>query len=164
MNHPLLPPSKFLKAFSEATKTCRDAYELVGDCILVEEIQLGDTVKEVARADGTKGRIILSAGEAKRTDGLEMNKPVFCRVLQVGEGWYDPDNKDIVPLEVNVGDVILVGRMSVNWFSVFGTLTSETGKQIGIVRENEIRCRWKGEDGYNAYFSCLNAFTDTKAG
>lgn len=159
----LLPQSLHLKAFEEVTKHCGDHYELIGDVLVVEEIDLGEAKKTVKRADGSFAEIITASGGAKRTDGLEMNKPVFCRVMQVGKGYYDPETDKQIDLEVEVGDVILVGRMSVTWFSVFGTLTSQAGRQIGIVRENEIRMRFKGEAGYEAYFQRLQKHLERHA-
>jgi hypothetical protein len=83
-------------------------------------------------------------------DGLDMNKPLFVRVLAVGEGYYDETTGNEIPLNVQVGDIILVGRIGVNFFSTFCGLVSETGNQIGLSRESEIRMRFKGEEGYQA--------------
>jgi len=79
-------------------------------------------------------------------NGVEANRPVMCRVVAVGEGYYD-DDKD-VPLDSKVGDVVLVGQLSVNWFSVFGPIVCDAKTQLGITREAEIKMMVRGEENY----------------
>jgi co-chaperonin GroES (HSP10) len=134
--------SKYLSAFKAMKEQLSPQYELIGDCILVEELP-----KEEVK---TKSGLILESGGARKVDGLDMNKPLFVRVLAVGEGYYDETTGNEIPLNVQVGDIILVGRIGVNFFSTFCGLVSETGNQIGLSRESEIRMRFKGEEGYQA--------------
>jgi len=86
-----------------------------------------------------------------------MNLPTFVRILAMGPGYVDPDG-EFTDLEVDVGDIVLVGKMSVNWFSVFGSLAYTSQHEIGITRENEIKLRFKGQDAYDTCFNYLNEF------
>jgi co-chaperonin GroES (HSP10) len=133
--------SKYLKAFQAIKTEAGDKYHLIGECLIVEEI--GQV--EVKTASG----IVLSSGGTRKVDGLDMNKPLFVRVLAVGEGFYDDETGESLPLETQVGDIILIGRMSVQFFSTFGPLISEGTNQIGLTRESEIRMRFKGEEGWD---------------
>lgn len=153
MNQSLLPKSKYLEAFKAVAEVAREAYHLIGDNLLVEEIP-----EEELK---TKSGLVLATGDRKMIDGVEANRPVFVRVLAVGEGYYQDEDKSssspqVVPLDVNVGDIILVGKLSVAWFSAFGNLVTSKGCRIGRCRESDIAQRFKGEEGYAKYFNTLN--------
>lgn len=151
-----MPASHYLNAFRSLSQLHGDKYHLVGDSVIVEEVANKEATKEVMTNSGHKVSLVLAPGKDRKIDGLEMNLPVFVRVLAVGEGWYNEEEEKRVPLEVEVGDIVLVGRMSVNWFSVFGSLVSTTQNQIGITRENEIKMRFCGEASYDKCFTHLN--------
>lgn len=147
--------SKYLDNFKRLAEEGREAYVLVGDCILVEELVEANEVK-------TKGGIVIQGTTGMR-DGFEQNRPTFVRVLAVGEGYYDEDNKS-VPLEARPGDIILVGALSVNWLSTFGPIVSIVkGERIGITREAEIQLRFKGQNGYDEVFRILGAATEHRS-
>jgi hypothetical protein len=131
---------------------------LTGDVLLVEKVTGQEYSKEVKRADGTSVKLHLSGGAEKKIDGLDMNLPMFVRALAVGPGFYDPSDSDLKPVncEVEVGDIVLIGRMSVNWFSVFGSLVSTSQAELGLTRESEVRMRFKGQAVYDKFFLALN--------
>lgn len=151
------PPSKYIGAFQSLKELHSEKYYLTGDTLLVEKVQNEELSHDVRDHTGTVKKIFLSGGDAKKIDGLDMNLPMFVRVLAVGPGFFTP-GEDTVPVEVEPGDIILIGRMSVNWFSVFGSLVSTSQSEIGITRENEIKLRFKGQDAYDACFNHLNTF------
>ncbi len=130
-----------LNAFKAHRKELEGLYYLTGDCLLVEEIPKAE-VK-------TKSGLVLSSGGRKSFDGMDMNQPLFVRVLDKGPGFYDEETGDSSPLEVEVGDIILIGKVSVQFFSTFGPLVSEPGSQIGLTRESEIRMRFKGQEAWD---------------
>lgn len=137
----------YLEAFKNLPT---DSFELIGDCLLVEEIR--------PEEQKTLGGIVLpTSKEIKQIDGVEANRPTWVRVLLVGAGYYDPKDESIVPLDVAPGDIILVGRLSVKWLSTFGPLVSSGENQIGITRESEIQLRFKGQAGQDAVFASLRS-------
>lgn len=150
--------SKYLGAFEDAKAQCSGLYNLTGDVLIVEKVQGQELKKDVMRHDGTKVQLHLAGGTEKKIDGLDMNLPMFARVLAVGPGFYDPTDSDAAPIgcEVEPGDIILIGRMSVNWFSVFGSLVSTSTNELGLTRESEVRMRFKGQAGYDKFFEALN--------
>lgn len=154
MSQSLLPKSKYLEAFKAAANEAREAYHLIGDNLLVEEIP-----EEELK---TKSGLVIATGDRKMIDGVEANRPVFVRVLAVGEGYYQedldsfPPKDKVVPLDVQVGDIILVGKLSVAWFSAFGNVVTSKGCRIGRCRESDIAQRFNGEEGYAKYFNTLN--------
>lgn len=150
--------STYLKPFTETDEECKDCFNLTGDVLLVEKVTGQEYKKDVVGPNGKMTQIYLAGGEQKKVDGLDMNLPMLVRVLSVGPGFYDDRNSDLKPVgcEVKPGDIILIGRMSVNWFSVFGSLISTTSSEIGVTRESEALGRWHGQEGYDRYFTALN--------
>jgi co-chaperonin GroES (HSP10) len=155
--------SYFLEAFQKAKAEAGDAFYATGDVLLVESIPA-----EEMKSQG--GIYIPSSFDQKKVDGLDMNKPTFCRVVLVGEGFYNEGAMmkgengafglpPTVALDVEVGDIILVGPMAVKWLSVFGPLFSKGENQIGITRESEIQLRFKGQAGYERVCQILKDAT-----
>jgi co-chaperonin GroES (HSP10) len=152
----LCDDSKYLKPFTEAKKSCDGEMYLTGDVLLVEKVTGQEHSKEITREDGTRTKLYLTGGAEKKVDGLDMNLPMFVRVLAVGPGFFDEAQEKAINCEVEVGDIILIGRMSVNWFSVFGGVISEGSHEVGITRESEVRMRFKGDAAYKKFFKALN--------
>ncbi len=139
--------SKYLEQFQKLSEL-KDCYHIVGDYILVEKIE----EKEIK----TKGGIIMTPSVETSKDIITAEKPVFCHVLAVGEGFYSEDPTQCpVKLDVNPGDIILIGPMSVTWFKTFGTLAS--AGSVGVTRESEIKMRFFGKEGYAKVFGILGS-------
>lgn len=145
----------FLPSFTRLKEKCPDLYELVGDCLIVEVLPSEEATKDVRGADGAVKKLYLAGGEKKSVDGLDMNRPTFCRVLAVGNGYYDDKEEKIIPLEIEPGDIVLVGPMAIKRLSVFGPLVSAGDRQLAITRESEVQIRFKGAVGYNMSVDAL---------
>ncbi len=143
--------SKYLKAFQELAKTGDTNYELTGDCMLVERIP--------AEERRTEGGIILpdATKEFRQVNSFAKDLPCWVYILAVGKGWYDDksDDKEVIPVAVSPGDIILIGATSIKWFSDFGTKNYEFGS-IGLCRESDIQLRFKGREGYETSMALLN--------
>jgi co-chaperonin GroES (HSP10) len=157
-----LPKSKYLEAFEKLKTKFTDKFHLTGDCLLVESLPNLEASKEVIRADGTKVSLFMTAGDTKKIDGLELNKPTFARVIACGEGFYKDQDGDMVevPLEVKPGDVVLISPMSVKWFSILGGIVFTKEQAIGITRESEVQMHFKGEETYDHFFHNLHQEVD----
>jgi hypothetical protein len=150
--------TKLQRAFKHLQEKCGDCFELVGDYLLVEEIPR----EEVKSPSG----LIVSAPMDKisRVDGMEANRPIFVRVLLVGNGYYDTVEEagekieKTIPLDVKVDDILLVGRLSVKWLSYFGPLVSSSKNNLGILREGEKQLRFFGDEAYQRVYDTLNKF------
>lgn len=140
--------SKYLKAFQALKETCPDSYRTIGDGIWVEEIK-----EEEAKTKS--GLVIAKHGSQMLVDGVEANRPMLVWILEVGEGYYDEDTGEDVPVEVKSGYIALVSKLSVNWVSVFGGILAHDGPRLGFTREAEIKHYWKGIDAYQLYFATL---------
>lgn len=144
--------SKYLKALEHAASEGKSNYQLVGDCLIVEVLK-DEEFK-------TKSGLILASGTKAQINGIDANKPLWARVLMVGEGYYDTDedgNQTEVPLETKPGDVILIGKQSIEYFSVFGRLPNYGDTQLGLVRDGEVRMRFRGQEGFDKFFELANS-------
>jgi co-chaperonin GroES (HSP10) len=144
--------SNYLDQFKAMASESADAYELYGDCLLVEKL------KEPERKIGS----IILATASGRVDSFAQDRPHFVKVLAIGKGFYNEETGQDVPLSVAPGDIILVGPMSVKYFSMFGSLEAYEPDSIGITRESEIQLRFKGEEGYGQVFATLNKYAKKK--
>lgn len=143
-----IPASKYLPFFRERGPGLHSTMEISGDIILVERMKFPE-------AKTASGIILASDTRAANTlNGIGADKPGFFRVLHVGEGFTDGD-KDI-PLDVNAGDIILVGAVSVKLFSLFPMLEAYEPDSIGITREADIQIRFKGEDHFIQFLGEFN--------
>lgn len=173
---------KYLEAFKELFEQGSNFYQLIGDCLIVEELPQKEEEKST-------GGIILPM--TKGQNAIAQGRPLFVQVLAVGEGYYDDTNMeksscsechgtgrsvdkatfgsvcrecggtkytqtmDFIPLTSKVGDIVLVGDLSVKWLSTFGPIVTTKGSRVGLVREGEVQLRFKGQNGYNEVFRIL---------
>lgn len=140
-----MTPSKYLDKFTHLHLQGAHLHEIVGDTLLVEKI-----IEEQKTASG-----LVLAADPRTRNSLTNDRPHFVRVLAVGMGYYNEETGAAVPLEVEPGDIILVGSLSVKWFSMFG-ITGYEADTIGLSRASEIQLRFKGAHGYDQAFNLLN--------
>jgi co-chaperonin GroES (HSP10) len=144
-----IKPSRYLEQFKQLKATGNDYYELIGDVLIVEKL----AEEERKTASG----LVLATG-SKQVNALENTKAIFCLVLAVGKGFYDEVSGKEVDLNVQPGDIILIGETSAKYFSFFGSLQNYEPHTIGITREAEVQLRFRGAEGYEKAFKLLNQF------
>jgi co-chaperonin GroES (HSP10) len=140
--------SKYLEAFKKAKQEAGETYKLYGDAILVERVP----EEEIKTASG----LVLAPSSAKQINSISADRPHFVHVIAVGEGFYNEETGQDVPLSVEPGDIILVGVNSVKWFSFMEIANYEPGA-IGLTRESEIQLKFKGQEAYRKYFDTINS-------
>jgi co-chaperonin GroES (HSP10) len=141
--------SKYLELFSKL-KEGDKFYTLKNNLVLVERIDEGERRSK-------SGLIIDIPNKKLSPDNILSEKPHFCVVLDVGEGYTD-DSGDIIPnsMSVKPGDIILVPSISVKYFSLFGGLLDYVPDSVGLVKESEIQLHFEGKDSFEKYFKILN--------
>jgi co-chaperonin GroES (HSP10) len=136
-----------LEAFQRLAAQADSLMTLSGDFIIVEALPQ----EEAKTASG----IILQSHD-KMSNGFGQNLPAFYHVLMVGAGYYtqetDPETGAViektVPLDVQPGDVVLLGTQSVKEFSKFGSIVSTKEAKIGLARAEEVQVRFHGPEAY----------------
>lgn len=139
----------YLKAFQAAKESLGLSVKLYGDHLIVEQLN-----KQVE----TKSGIVLASDE-KQLTSISANSAVLARVLMAGEGYYDKgeDGEDIsIPLEVEAGDIVLVGRNSIGNFSQIGSFVAAGKLSIGICTASEVMMHFKGEEALDKFLSTLS--------
>lgn len=140
MNTNPLPPSRYLSYFEAHAGKLRQAMKLVGDVILVERVKFPEAK--------SAGGIIFVDHAAKQINSTFSDRPVFYRVLLPGEGYYNDETNEPVPLDVKQGDIVLASTVGVKLFSSFPLLEAYEADTIGITREAEITWRFLGEGAF----------------
>ena len=77
-------------------------YTLRGDTAIVEELPR----EEVKTRSG-----LITPERSRSLEGYSSDKPMFVRVLQVGDG-YKNDDGDLVKCDFVAGDILLVGPIA----------------------------------------------------
>jgi len=135
--------SKYLNSFKNIENS--EAFTLKANYLLVEKLDLGE--------QKTAGGIILP-GKANQFAGIAADKPNFCVVLMIGEGYVDDDGKfDQTEIDVKVGDVILLPSPSVRYFSLLPCVEGYDPDTIGITRDSEVQMVYRGQDAFNNFFN-----------
>lgn len=133
--------SIFLERFNRLRTSGADLMKVYGDILIVE----GHAQEETKTAGG-----IIIQSHDRQKDGFGQNAPAFYTVLYVGEGYYSEDedgNEKAVPLDVQVGDVILTGTQSVRPLSKFGPIISTKDHGLFLTRVEDIQIRFPGGQG-----------------
>lgn len=143
----MIGESKFLgnvqKAFTEVGK----------DIVLSSNFLL---VERPAKQElKSKSGLILTQGTEKQVNSIEANLPEWVHVLATGAGYYDEETGEDRPLDSKPGDVILVGRNDVKWFSKLGCEGNDS-YIIGICQEEATQLRFSGYEGYRRWIEALN--------
>lgn len=140
----------FLSVFQKLAAQNNGDMTIVGDTLLVEDLNTGPVTKDIKGPDGKVTKLILETTLTNKQIGsIQDDRPLYVRVLAVGQGFYDSETGKDVPLDVQVGDILLLGKLSVRWLSTFGPLIREGGNSIGICRESDKILQFRGQAGYD---------------
>ena len=142
-----LAPSKYLKYFVENRTELAESTQLIGDIILVEKIRF---------PEAKIGGIIMATARTNQLNTLVSDQPQFYRVLLPGAGYYDDETKADVPLDIDQGDIILSGSVSVKLFSTFPGLEVTDTDTLGITRHADVQWRFKTEKAFIGFLERLN--------
>ena len=141
--------SQYLERFKRLKD--KNFHTLKGNLILVEK--LPEPEKK------TKSGLILAVDDGrKQINGMGADVPHFCVVLDVGEGYTDGESGSLVEgsMGVKVGDIVMVPRLSIKYFSMFADLHNYVPDTIGVTRESEIQITYASPEAYEQYFKELN--------
>ncbi len=140
--------SLFLDQFRRLKAEGADLVKLYGDIMLVE----GYAPEETKTESG-----IILAGSDRQRVGFNADLPAFYTVLYVGEGFYDDETGESVPVEVQPGDIILTGKQSVVEISKFGPIISSKEHRLCLSREQDIQLHFKGPGAYDRVMNLLKS-------
>lgn len=144
--------SKYLERFQKYTEAKKG--RLNSNLLRIEIISMpGET------DDGhaiSKGGIIMAASDHQRSDFM-MLKPILGVILEVGAGYYDPDSKEDIPLDYQVGNVVWVPAAAIGRLSIM----PENGEPIpdsnmAFVNEGEVRKVWATFEDFENDFKALS--------
>lgn len=132
--------SKFLSRFLRAAPNRKGV--LIGDRILVEVIE------EDLRK--TKGGIIIAESEHARAEFVMLKTKVGV-VLEVGEGYYNAETNEHVPLTVKPGNVVWISENGIRFCTTLPTITEGLPKNaLALGTEAEVHKYWHSIEDYLA--------------
>jgi len=130
--------SKYLSQFEKVS-----AFRLRGNRLLVEPLPK----EEIKSAGG----LLLSAGSADHRSTLDQNRACLAVILSVGEGYYDDDTNNDVPLDVEAGNIILVSAYGLRTYSTFPGVVNYKQDGIALIRDSDINAVWKDMSEYKQF-------------
>ena len=139
--------SKYLSQFENV----KDAYKLRGNRLLVEPLP-----KEELKS---AGGLLLAAPLSDHKSTLDQNRACLATVLAVGEGYLNEDGSD-EPMDVEVGNVILLSVFGLRMFSNFPGVRGYSADGIALIRDTDISQVWKSLDDYEVYKALLGSHAD----
>lgn len=134
--------------YLEAFKKAGSSFTLTGNKLLIERIEVGEAK--------TKGGIIIAEASNVRSD-FKLAKAHMAVVLAVGQGYFDAEDKKYVPLEVKVGDIVILNQAGAQYFSLLPGLVNYSANTVGITTEADVQMRFSSAEDYNAYVEALKS-------
>ena len=131
--------SKYLSQFVQV----KDKYKLRGNRILVEVLPR----EEIKSAGG----LILAAPPSDHRSTLDSNRACLAVVLAVGDGYYDDDTGEDSPLDIEVGNVIMLSAYGMRLYSTFPGVVDYVPEHIALIRDSDVTQAWKSKEDYEQY-------------
>lgn len=136
---------KYLQKYGEAA----NLFTLTGNKILIERIDLG----EVKTAGG------LFVAEVPERRDLKIQRPHVGVVIATGQGYFNEETNSYTPLEVKVGNVVILNMIGVQYFSVLPGASNYTNNEVGLTTETDVQLRFESVKEFEAYERILQATT-----
>lgn len=103
----------------------------------------------------TKGGLVLATSLNDHRTTTNENQADVAIVLAVGEGYYGDDGEP-VPLDIKVGNVILLTRFGIRAYSTFPGLSEYTADTIALCREADVHAAWPSIEAFKEYVDKLS--------
>lgn len=99
------------------------------------------------------GGLVLSSQTDTRTSTKE-NQADLAIVLAIGAGYIDNEGNDVA-IDLAPGNVVLLSRLSLKYYSQFPGISEYTGEVLAMTRESEVHAAWPSVEAYEAYKKTL---------
>jgi co-chaperonin GroES (HSP10) len=132
--------------YDQNFKKANKHFKLMGNKLLIERVELGE-IK-------TKGGLLLGNAANVRED-LRIQKPHVGYVLAVGEGYYDADSDKYQPLDVKVGNLVVLNSLGVQYLSTLPGVAGYSGSKVGLTTEGDVQFVFDSKDAFSSYIKAL---------
>jgi co-chaperonin GroES (HSP10) len=131
--------SKYLKRF-QTFKERAPVGKLYGGRMLLEVVSMPEAQ--------TEGGLVIAESDHARAEFV-MLKATLGIVLEVGQGYFDSETGEDVPLDIKVGDVVWVPSESIRSLTtVPGMREAVPSKTLALGQESEIIKKWNSLEDY----------------
>lgn len=142
--------SRYFNQFNRLNTEGKKLFTMRGNTILVEVLE--EHLERVS-----EGGIIFAADAEQITGTTKEKTGEVGLVLLVGEGYYDEKSSDTIPLDLKPGNVVLLPRYSLSYYSFFPGLATFTKDKLAMCSEDEIRFVYQDLQAYEEAKKLLNA-------
>ena len=104
----------------------------------------------------TAGGLIVASSLTDHRSATKENAADVAVVLATGEGYYGDDGAP-VPLDLQVGNVVLVSRFGMRTYSTFPGIKDYVADTIALARDSDMHARWESVEAFEAYVEALNS-------
>lgn len=131
----------FEKEFSALRALGPSHFVLRGSTLIVELID-DEELK-------TKGGIIIAApADHVKGGSVSQGKLQVARVLMVGEGYWDEDEKAFTPLDVSTGAIVILPQFATQFLSMFPGIGRPTGNKLAMIKADQILGMYPSPEAY----------------
>lgn len=128
--------------YVEAFKRASNTFRLYGSKMLIERIDSGE-IK-------TKSGLIIAESKDVRSD-LRSQKPHVGIVLAVGDGYFDAETKEYLPLEVKPGNIVVISSIGAQYFSLLPGVSNYSANKVGITTESDVQMIFEDLKAFEEY-------------
>lgn len=142
--------SEFSKEFGALRES--GAFTLRGTQILVE-------ITPMEEMKTKSGLYIATNSDHKGGSSVNANKLEYGTVLMVGQGTWDDDQREYVPLDVKPGQIIILPQYSHQPISTWPTLQRPLTNKISLVSANSILGFFNSSEDFDKAKAVMNDTT-----
>lgn len=106
------------------------------------------------------GLILATHSDQKGGNSLNAHKIEYGKVLVVGQGTWDDEKREYVPLDVKEGHIVVLPQYSYQLMSTFPALTRPLSNKVAMVASSSILGFFDSEDGFNRAKNAMNNTVD----
>lgn len=103
----------------------------------------------------TKGGLVIATSLTDHRSTTVENAADVAVVLAVGEGYYGDDGA-AVPMDIQVGNVVLISRYGMRTYSSFPGISDYVADTIALARDSDTHVKWDSIEAFEAYVAKLN--------
>jgi len=124
--------------FFKGLRNSEGLFKLRGSTVLVK------LVEEELKSEGG---IVIATDPNQARGGAEENKLEVGEVVMVGDGYDDEDGSKI-PLDVQVGAIVILPKFGLSKISVFPGMNEPTYNKLAMVKEESVLAYYPSKEAY----------------
>lgn len=126
----MVKPPKYVEQFKRISPERRNLLNLKGGRIIIE-------ILEAEELKTSSGLIIQTPSNVHKNFKLE--EPTIGAVLMVGSGYDSEDGGEKEPVDLEVGNIVIVSDYGIKYYKRFPSLNDFSNTPVGLTTEAEVQ-------------------------